>query len=59
MKRETTIKHLVRAVAEGFGHMDFRFDEVNTRLDRLAQNLFADHERRLARLEEALTPSRR
>ncbi len=56
---ETTIEDLARAVADGFGHMDARFDEVNARLDRLERNLFADHERRIQRIEDALAIPKR
>ena len=59
MTPRTTLDDLALAVANGFSHVDKRFDEINAKLDRIERSVLADHERRIARLEEALTPSRR
>ena len=59
MTPETTLDDLAEAVATGFRQVDKRFDEVNAKLDRIESAVLADHARRITRLEEALTPSRR
>jgi hypothetical protein len=58
MAKEVTIEGLAAMVQSGFEEMTAGFSEVNRRLDRIEKSILADHERRLTRLENALTPSR-
>lgn len=60
MSHAVTIDELAVMIQEGFTHVDARFDDLSRRLDRIEKSLLADHERRIARLEDALAiPSRR
>jgi hypothetical protein len=60
MSTSITIDELAIMIQEGFTHVDGRLDDVIRRLDHIEKSLIADHERRIARLEDALAiPSRR
>lgn len=60
MSTTTTIDELAEMIAKGFAGVDKRFDQLDAKVDDIRDGLIADHERRLARIEEALAiPSRR
>lgn len=62
MKKDVTIESLAAMIQSGFEdtneQMERGFANVNGRLDRIEKTMLADHEFRLTRLENALTPSR-
>ena len=62
MSKEVTIESLAAMIQGGFEdtneRMERGFANVSGRLDRIEKTILADHERRLTRLENALTPSR-
>jgi hypothetical protein len=62
MSKDVTIEGLAAMIQNGFEDTNERiergFADVNGRLDRIEKNILADHEFRLTRLENALTPSR-
>jgi hypothetical protein len=63
MSKDVNIESLAAMIQSGFEDTNERiergFASVNSRLDGIEKTILADHERRLTRLENALTPSRR
>ena len=53
-KKNITIDDLAIMVKKGFDGVDLRFDKVDESFDKIEKLIFADHKRRLEKLEEEM-----